>query len=188
MPLTFLSEYPLTVTVAQKTVSLCHDFEWSVHVNPVSHFLVIIHLILLPDIPLSSLEESKSEHIRLLRERIDQLKQQMAGDCRPPGNMSKHRLGSVHVVWNEQARRATCAYSQSTVWSHTAGLEAYFGQLVAGCNGVARWPLFQNKYGQPEQLACFREINIQNVIFVMFWIFTVLNFLYQWAKFSLVVF
>lgn len=44
---------------------------------------------------------------------------------------------------------------------------------------------FQNKYVQPEHLACFREINIHNVILVMFWLFTVLGFLYQWAKFSL---
>ncbi|XP_041810012.1 adenylyltransferase and sulfurtransferase MOCS3 [Chelmon rostratus] len=44
----------------------------------------ICHLPFSLNIPLSSLEESKSEHIRLLRERIDQLKQQMAGDCRPP--------------------------------------------------------------------------------------------------------
>lgn len=151
------------------------SFQWWTHkINlPIPHFCVIILLILFPDIPLSSLEERKSEHIQLLQERISQLKQQMEGDRRPPGNMSKHHLGSVHVVWNEQARRATRAYSQSAVWSHAAGPPAYFGRLVTGCNGVARWPLFQNKYGQPEQLACFREINIQNVILVTFWVFTV---------------
>ncbi|XP_076604054.1 adenylyltransferase and sulfurtransferase MOCS3 [Chaetodon auriga] len=44
----------------------------------------ICHLPFSLNIPLSSLEERKSEHIRLLQERIDQLKQQMAGDCRPP--------------------------------------------------------------------------------------------------------
>ncbi len=76
----------------------CHNSVLSVHVYPVSHFRVIIRLIPLPDIPLSSLEERKSEDIRLLQERISQLKQQMAGDSRPPGNMSKHHLGSVHVV------------------------------------------------------------------------------------------
>lgn len=30
------------------------------------------------------------------------------------------------------------------------------------------WALFQNKYGQPVQLARFREINIQNIILVTF--------------------
>uniref|UniRef100_UPI0037E8968E adenylyltransferase and sulfurtransferase MOCS3 n=1 Tax=Semicossyphus pulcher TaxID=241346 RepID=UPI0037E8968E len=44
----------------------------------------ICHLPLSLNIPLSSLEERKSDHIRLLQERISQLKQQMAGDCRPP--------------------------------------------------------------------------------------------------------
>ncbi|XP_070835469.1 adenylyltransferase and sulfurtransferase MOCS3 isoform X2 [Chaetodon trifascialis] len=44
----------------------------------------ICHLPFSLNIPLSSLEERKTEHIRLLQERIDQLKQQMAGDCRPP--------------------------------------------------------------------------------------------------------
>ncbi|KAM9341762.1 adenylyltransferase and sulfurtransferase MOCS3 [Symphorus nematophorus] len=44
----------------------------------------ICHLPFSLNIPLSSLEERKSEHIRLLQERISQLKKQMAGDCRPP--------------------------------------------------------------------------------------------------------
>ncbi|TMS21367.1 Adenylyltransferase and sulfurtransferase MOCS3 [Larimichthys crocea] len=44
----------------------------------------ICHLPFSLNIPLSSLEARKSEHIRLLQERISQLKQQMAGDCRPP--------------------------------------------------------------------------------------------------------
>ncbi|XP_070698885.1 adenylyltransferase and sulfurtransferase MOCS3 [Pempheris klunzingeri] len=44
----------------------------------------ICHLPFSLNIPLSSLEERKSEHIRLLQERISQLRQQMAGDCRPP--------------------------------------------------------------------------------------------------------
>jgi len=55
--------------------------------SPIYHFCVIILLILLPDIPLSSLEYRKSEDIQLLQERISQLKQQMEGDCRPPGNV-----------------------------------------------------------------------------------------------------
>ncbi|KAM3595420.1 uncharacterized protein V6R79_023269 [Siganus canaliculatus] len=44
----------------------------------------ICHLPFSLNIPLSSLAERKIEHIRLLREKISQLKQQMAGDCRPP--------------------------------------------------------------------------------------------------------
>ncbi|XP_056282535.1 adenylyltransferase and sulfurtransferase MOCS3 [Pseudoliparis swirei] len=44
----------------------------------------ICHLPFSLNIPLSRLEERKSEHIRLLQERISQLKQQMEGDCRPP--------------------------------------------------------------------------------------------------------
>ncbi|XP_045919232.1 adenylyltransferase and sulfurtransferase MOCS3 isoform X1 [Micropterus dolomieu] len=44
----------------------------------------ICHLPFSLNIPLLSLEERKSEHFLLLQERISQLKQQMAGDCRPP--------------------------------------------------------------------------------------------------------
>ncbi|XP_029900633.1 adenylyltransferase and sulfurtransferase MOCS3 [Myripristis murdjan] len=60
--------------------------------NGVSHLLLdvrplvevdICHLPFSVNIPLSSLEERKCEHIRLLQERIRQLKEQMAGDCRP---------------------------------------------------------------------------------------------------------
>ncbi|XP_042356837.1 adenylyltransferase and sulfurtransferase MOCS3 [Plectropomus leopardus] len=44
----------------------------------------ICHLPFSLNIPLSSLEERKSEHIQLLQERISQLKQQMEGDRQPP--------------------------------------------------------------------------------------------------------
>ncbi|XP_037603467.1 adenylyltransferase and sulfurtransferase MOCS3 [Sebastes umbrosus] len=44
----------------------------------------ICHLPFSINIPLSSLEERKSEPIRLLQEKISQLKQQMEGDRRPP--------------------------------------------------------------------------------------------------------
>ncbi|XP_072221765.1 adenylyltransferase and sulfurtransferase MOCS3 [Leuresthes tenuis] len=44
----------------------------------------ICHLPFSLNIPLSSLEEKKSEHLQLLQERISQLKQQMAADCHPP--------------------------------------------------------------------------------------------------------
>ncbi|XP_041828766.1 adenylyltransferase and sulfurtransferase MOCS3 [Melanotaenia boesemani] len=43
----------------------------------------ICHLPFSLNIPLSSLEEKKTEHLQLLQERISQLKQQMAGDCQP---------------------------------------------------------------------------------------------------------
>ncbi|KAM9842460.1 adenylyltransferase and sulfurtransferase MOCS3 [Aulostomus maculatus] len=49
--------------------------------------LVEVDICVLPtslNIPLSSLEERNSEHMGLLQERISQLKEQMAGDCRPP--------------------------------------------------------------------------------------------------------
>uniref|UniRef100_A0A3Q4AFJ7 Adenylyltransferase and sulfurtransferase MOCS3 n=1 Tax=Mola mola TaxID=94237 RepID=A0A3Q4AFJ7_MOLML len=44
----------------------------------------ICHLPVSLNIPLLSLEEKKSEDIRLLKERIGQLKKQMSGDCQPP--------------------------------------------------------------------------------------------------------
>ncbi|XP_069575760.1 adenylyltransferase and sulfurtransferase MOCS3 [Brachyistius frenatus] len=44
----------------------------------------ICHLPFSLNIPLSSLEERRSEHLQLLQERISQLKGQLAGDCWPP--------------------------------------------------------------------------------------------------------
>ena len=38
------------------------------------------------------------------------------------------------------------SFSLSPVSSHTVGPEAYVGHPVEGCNEVARWPLFQNKW------------------------------------------
>uniref|UniRef100_A0A8D3CQM4 Adenylyltransferase and sulfurtransferase MOCS3 n=1 Tax=Scophthalmus maximus TaxID=52904 RepID=A0A8D3CQM4_SCOMX len=49
--------------------------------------LVEVDICQLPfslNIPLSSLEERKSEHVQLFQERLGQLKQQLAGDRRPP--------------------------------------------------------------------------------------------------------
>ncbi|XP_028251053.1 adenylyltransferase and sulfurtransferase MOCS3 [Parambassis ranga] len=43
----------------------------------------ICHLPLSLNIPLSSLEDRKSDHLQLLKEGISKLKQQMAGDCQP---------------------------------------------------------------------------------------------------------
>ncbi|KAL7380307.1 hypothetical protein ABVT39_015550 [Epinephelus coioides] len=73
-------------------VDICHlPFSLSIlfelkgqNQSPISHFCVIVLLILSQDIPLSSLEDRKSDHIRLLQERISQLQQQMEGDRRPP--------------------------------------------------------------------------------------------------------
>lgn len=45
-----------------------------------------IFLILLPDIPLSCLEERKLEDVQLLKRRINQLRQGRSGDFQPPGN------------------------------------------------------------------------------------------------------
>lgn len=50
----------------------------------------MLFLKLPQDIPLSGLEERKSEHVQLLKERIGQLKRQMARDSQLPGNISKH--------------------------------------------------------------------------------------------------
>ncbi|KAM6916911.1 adenylyltransferase and sulfurtransferase MOCS3 [Lycodopsis pacificus] len=65
----------------------------------------ICHLPLSLNIPLSSLEEKKSEHIQLLQERIGQLKRQMEGDCRPPvyvickmGNDSQKAVQAVEKM------------------------------------------------------------------------------------------
>lgn len=46
----------------------------------------VIFLILLPDIPLSCLEERKLEDVQLLKRRIDHLRQGRSGDFQPPGN------------------------------------------------------------------------------------------------------
>lgn len=81
MPPTFLSQYPLSEAGTQSVMILNRLFVFHPCV------CVIVLLILLPDIPLSCLEERKSERIRLLKERIGQLKQQMSGDCQPAGNV-----------------------------------------------------------------------------------------------------
>ncbi|XP_035530218.1 adenylyltransferase and sulfurtransferase MOCS3 [Morone saxatilis] len=74
----------------------------------------ICHLPFSLNIPLSSLEERKSEHIRLLQERISQLKQQMAGDCRPPvyvicklGNDSQKAVQAVEKMSGSEVDSVT---------------------------------------------------------------------------------
>lgn len=155
---TYLS--PSVSFLWQRHVSLLLCSLVSVHVHSVSHFPVINLLILSPDIPLLSLEERKSEHFLLLQERISQLKQQMAGDCRPPGNMSTCCL-KINSYPEPLVHIQVCIFTVHCVVSYC---RATSGQLVTDCIGVARWPLFQNNYGQPEQLACFREIKIHNII------------------------
>lgn len=163
MPITLLSQYPLgdgDTTSVSLTVSTILYF----HLMFVPFSVWLFSLLFVPDIPLSSLEERKSEHVQLFQERLGQLKQQLAGDRRPPGNTSKHRSGFDRtrcLKWTDTQSRL-CSFAVHCVVSHrrTGGLFWTLG-TPGGCNEVARWPLFQNKCGQPEQLACFREINIQ---------------------------
>ncbi|XP_032356422.1 adenylyltransferase and sulfurtransferase MOCS3 [Etheostoma spectabile] len=74
----------------------------------------ICHLPFSLNIPLSSLEERKSEHMQLLQERISQLKQQMEGDCRPPvyvicklGNISQKAVRVVEKMSGSEVDRIT---------------------------------------------------------------------------------
>lgn len=97
-------------------------------INPI--IFVVSLLLLLPDIPLSSLEEKKSEHMQLLQERIGQLKQQMVGVCWPPGNMTK-RWPYLHVVWNGPVHIHSSYFPTTT-------LAAHFVTQVADCLGLAR--------------------------------------------------
>lgn len=137
-----------------------HNCISSDHVGLFPIFFVIILLMLSSDIPLSSLEERKSEHIRLLQESISQLKQQMAGDCRPSGNMSKHHLGP-YMLFEVNRHVESLVHIQRPL----CRLAAYFGQLVTGCNGVARWSLFQNKYGNLSSWPALEKL----ILKVLFW-------------------
>ncbi|XP_029315788.1 adenylyltransferase and sulfurtransferase MOCS3 [Cottoperca gobio] len=74
----------------------------------------ICHLPFSLNIPLSSLEDRKSEHLQLLQERISQLKQQMEGDCRPPvyvicklGNDSQKAVQVVEKMSGSAVDRIT---------------------------------------------------------------------------------
>uniref|UniRef100_A0A8D0AHP7 Adenylyltransferase and sulfurtransferase MOCS3 n=1 Tax=Sander lucioperca TaxID=283035 RepID=A0A8D0AHP7_SANLU len=74
----------------------------------------ICHLPFSLNIPLSSLEERKSEHMQLLQERISQLKQQMEGDCWPPvyvicklGNISQKAVQVVEKMSGSEVDRIT---------------------------------------------------------------------------------
>ncbi|TDG98689.1 hypothetical protein EPR50_G00202730 [Perca flavescens] len=74
----------------------------------------ICHLPFSLNIPLSSLEERKSEHMQLLQKRISQLKQQMEGDCRPPvyvicklGNISQKAVQVVEKMSGSEVDRIT---------------------------------------------------------------------------------
>lgn len=74
----------------------------------------ICHLPFSLNIPLSSLEERKSDQIQLLRDRISQLKQQMAGDNRPPvfvvcklGNFSQKAVTILEEMSGSEVDRIT---------------------------------------------------------------------------------
>uniref|UniRef100_A0A3Q0S6N8 Adenylyltransferase and sulfurtransferase MOCS3 n=1 Tax=Amphilophus citrinellus TaxID=61819 RepID=A0A3Q0S6N8_AMPCI len=79
--------------------------------------LVEVDICRLPfslNIPLSSLQERKPEHLQLLQERISQLKQQMAGDCRPPvyvickqGNDSQKAVQILERLSGSEVERVT---------------------------------------------------------------------------------
>ncbi|XP_065822298.1 adenylyltransferase and sulfurtransferase MOCS3 isoform X1 [Labrus bergylta] len=74
----------------------------------------ICHLPFSLNIPLSSLEERKSDGIRLLQEKISQLKQQMAGDCQPSvyvicklGNDSQKAVQVLEKISGSEMDRVT---------------------------------------------------------------------------------
>ncbi|KAK7904811.1 hypothetical protein WMY93_017418 [Mugilogobius chulae] len=74
----------------------------------------ICHLPLSLNIPLSSLQEKKSDQIQLLRDRISQLKQQMAGDCQPAvfvicklGNFSQKAVRVLEQMSGSEVDRVT---------------------------------------------------------------------------------
>uniref|UniRef100_A0A8C6STH7 Adenylyltransferase and sulfurtransferase MOCS3 n=1 Tax=Neogobius melanostomus TaxID=47308 RepID=A0A8C6STH7_9GOBI len=74
----------------------------------------ICHLPFSLNIPLSSLEERKSDQIQLLRDRINQVKQQMAGDHRPPvfvicklGNFSQKAVQVLEEMNGSEVDRIT---------------------------------------------------------------------------------
>lgn len=107
-------------------------------------------LILFPDIPLSCLEERRSEHLRLLKEQISQLKGQMSGDCLPAGNVKTPFKAPTCCIFTVHC----------VVWYRL--ILASLLQVVTGLLGD---PLFSktSAASQPEQLAWFKEINMQNL-------------------------
>lgn len=140
MPLTFLPQYPFFLETEAQTIDLRFQL------------CVIILLTLLPDIPLSRLEERKSEHIRLLQERISQLKQQMEGDCRPPGNMAE-----PHVDWNG---RALVHITLCGLILHT-----YSGQLVTGVRGLLGDPCSKTRTVNPSSWPASEKL----IFKMLFW-------------------
>lgn len=124
---------------------------------------VTIFLILLPDIPLSCLEERKPEDVQLLKKKISQLKQGRSGDFQPKGNSkTPNTIRGLYIIVNMKI--------------YVCMLTVQFVGLFLAA-GVARWPLFQNNYSQPVQLVCFSEINMQGVILVIIWLLNVFSFI-----------
>lgn len=99
MPFTFLSQYPL-----QNNFSLFFFLQFDSSFNA----FVTIFLILLPDIPLSCLEERKPKDVQLLKKKINQLKQGRSGDFQPKGNSKTllHQGCTLLSTW-------TCTYTYS---------------------------------------------------------------------------
>uniref|UniRef100_A0A4W5M7B1 Adenylyltransferase and sulfurtransferase MOCS3 n=1 Tax=Hucho hucho TaxID=62062 RepID=A0A4W5M7B1_9TELE len=62
----------------------------------------ICHLPTSLNIPLSSLEDRKSEHIRVLKERIGRVKEQMSNESQVPGKMTDNRSPSSYTGHNTQ--------------------------------------------------------------------------------------
>lgn len=139
---------------------------WFVIVCATIQDCVIVVLILLPDIPLSCLEERKSEQLRLLKEQISQLKRQMSGDCQPAGN--------VKTLF----RAPTCCIFtvHCVVWYRL--ILASLLQVVMGLLG--------DHFSKTSTVNLSSWPDLKKLICKMF--STTFNLLYQWAKISLVSF
>ncbi|XP_039904988.1 adenylyltransferase and sulfurtransferase MOCS3 [Simochromis diagramma] len=95
----------------------------------------ICHLASSLNIPLSSLEERKREHLQLLRERISQLKHQMAGDCQPPvyvickqGNDSQKAVQILDEMSGSEVDRVTVKDICGGLTAWARGIDCTFPQ------------------------------------------------------------
>uniref|UniRef100_A0A3P8QEF6 Rhodanese domain-containing protein n=1 Tax=Astatotilapia calliptera TaxID=8154 RepID=A0A3P8QEF6_ASTCA len=95
----------------------------------------ICHLASSLNIPLSSLEERKREHLQLLRERISQLKHQMAGDCQPPvyvickqGNDSQKAVQILEKMSGSEVDRVTVKDICGGLTAWARGIDCTFPQ------------------------------------------------------------
>uniref|UniRef100_A0A668SJ53 Adenylyltransferase and sulfurtransferase MOCS3 n=1 Tax=Oreochromis aureus TaxID=47969 RepID=A0A668SJ53_OREAU len=95
----------------------------------------ICHLPSSLNIPLSSLEERKREHLQLLRERVSQLKHQMAGDCQPPvyvmckqGNDSQKAVQILEKMSGSEVDRVTVKDICGGLMAWARGIDRTFPQ------------------------------------------------------------